>query len=212
MKKVKFLIPFALFGLMLSGCGEASALKDNFTSEDMQINTPWEEFYLPAASIEFVEESLTLNKGESKAFEYTIQPVGANANSLNWFSNNENIATVDKGVVTGVGAGETTIIASSPDNIFDPVELSVTVEIPIKDFSIQIPEKFDIEGEYQLDVTYDPADTTQRDLVYELVDPEQANILSISSEGLVKTFETNGEVPVKVYSPALGESSAKSCF
>ena len=210
MKKVKFLIPFALFGLMLSGCGEASALKDNFTSEDMQINTPWEEFYLPAASIEFVEESLTLNKGESKAFEYTIQPVGANANSLNWFSNNENVATVDKGVVTGVGAGETTIIASSPDNIFDPVELSVTVEIPIKDFTIQVPEKLDIEGEYQLDVSYDPADTTQRDLVYELVDPEQANILSISSEGLVKTFETNGEVPVKVYSPALGEGSAKS--
>ena len=212
-KKLRFLIPFAVFSLMLSGCGEASALKDNFTDEDLVINTPWEDFYLPASSVEFAEgeDSIVVNKGETHTYKYSIQPVGANANGLNWFSNNENIATVDKGVVTGIAAGETTIIASSPENAFDPVELNVQVEVPITSFELEeaVTGRLDWSDTYQFNVTYVPEDTTQRELSYEIIDASEADLVAVNGQGVITTANKNGTAKLKVTSPYLGADKAK---
>ena len=162
MKKSRFLIPLALIGLVLTGCASAADLVDNFSDADREIETPWEEYVMPASSIEFAEgeESIELNKGETHTYSYTISPRGATANALSWFSNNQNVATVENGVVTAVGGGETTILASSAEANFDPVELAVKVNVPLINFSLDVPARLEWNERYEFDVTYDPVDTT----------------------------------------------------
>ena len=199
MKKKLLILPLILFGLTLSSCG-GNTLKDNFTEADQEIDTPWTDYVMPASGIEFAdgEESIVLNKGESHTYQYTILPRGATANSLNWFSFDENIATVNQGVVTAVGGGETTITASSPDNAFDPVELNVNVVVPLKDFSLTIPQKLDWNGQYRFDVAYDPVDTTEQALKYEISESSVDNLLSVNEEGVVTTYNQNGTAKLKV--------------
>lgn len=114
MRKKLLFLPIALLGLVLSGCG-SSTLKDNFTEADQVVETPWTDFVLPATGINFAagEESISLKKGETHAYQYEIQPRGATVNSLTWYSYDESVATVTNGVVTAVGGGQTTISVGS---------------------------------------------------------------------------------------------------
>ena len=212
MKKLKLLIPFAVFGLMLSSCSDPTALAKNYTSDDLNIDTPWTDYYLPATSVEFEdgEESLSLNKGDVHSYRYSLSPKGATTNSLVWDSDAKSVATVESGVVTAVGAGEATITASSPDDSFDPVELYVSVNVPLTDFTVSVPEKFDWEVEQKLEVTYEPSDTTYKDLVFEIVNPSVEGLLEIEQDGTITTERKNGTATLKVYSPYLGEEHAKT--
>ena len=188
-----------LLGLGLSAC-DSAALKDNFTEADQVVETPWSDYVLPATGIVFDdgEDSLTLVKGETHTYSYSIQPRGATANSINWFSDDINIATVENGVVTAVGGGKTTITASVEDNAFDPVELNVNVVVPLTDFTLNIPEKLEWNEEYQFDVTYEPVDTTERNLKYEISESSVAGLVSINEQGVVTTTNQNGTAKLKV--------------
>ena len=199
MKKKLLILPIALLGLLLSSCGGAN-LKDNYSPADQVVETPWTDYTLPASGIEFAagEESLTLQKGETHAYQYTILPRGATANSLNWFSDDENVATVDKGVVTAVGGGQTKIIASSPEDAFEPAELNVNVVVPLKDFTLNVPQKLDWDAQYRFDVTYDPADTTEKELKYEISESSVEGLVSINEQGLLTTSNKNGTAKLKV--------------
>ena len=199
MKKSRFFIPFALIGLVLTGCASAADLVDNFSDADRTIETPWEEYVMPASSIEFAEgeENIELNKGDTHTYSYTIYPRGATANALSWFSNNQNVATVENGVVTAVGGGETTILASSADANFDPVELAVKVNVPLVNFSLDVPARLDWNERYEFDVTYDPADTTYRDLTYEIVNPSAEGVALIDGNA-VTTGGANGTATLRV--------------
>ena len=198
MKKKLLFIPAILVGLVLTGC--ASGLKDNFTEADQSIDTPWVDYSLPATGVEFAEgeAAISLKKGETHTYQYTIVPKGATANSLNWFSDNENVATIDKGTVTAVGGGDAVITVSSPENSFDPVELSVSVTVPLVDFTLDVPQKLDWDEEYTFPVTYDPADTTEKELVYEISESSVAGLVSINEQGVVTTTHQNGTAKLKV--------------
>ena len=199
MKKSRFFIPFALIGLVLTGCANASALVDNFSEGDRAIETPWEEYVMPASGLEFAEgeESIELNKGDTHTYSYTIQPRGATANSINWFSNNQNIVSVADGVVTAVGGGETTILASSIEGTFDAVELAVKVNVPLQDFSLDVPARLDWNERYEFDVTYVPEDTTYRELTYEIVNPSAEGVALLDGEA-VTTGGANGSATLRV--------------
>ena len=211
MKKVRFFIPFVLFGLALTGCESASALKDNFSEADFEIETKWEDFVMPAREIEFKEgdESIELNKGEKYSYTYTISPRGATVNSLTWTSVDENVATVADGVVTAVGAGETSIIVNSLDSTFSAAELNVKVNVPLSNFSLSVPERLDWNETYQLDATLEPTDTTYTDLRYEIINASPEGVASVSSTGEVSTFGFDGTATLKVFSEYLGENNAK---
>ncbi|MBO4703286.1 MAG: starch-binding protein [Bacilli bacterium] len=199
MKKKFLILPIALLGLVLSSCG-VSTLKDNYTAEDQAIETPWSDYVMPATGIEFEdgEETLSLVKGETHAYRYSIQPRGATVNSLNWFSDNENVATVSDGVVSAVGGGEATITVSVPDSDFEAQELDVNVIVPLTNFALEVPEKLVWEEEYQFPVTYEPEDTTERDLTYKITESSVAGLLSVSEEGLVTTTKQNGTAKLEV--------------
>ena len=197
-KKSRLFLPFALLGLVLTGCGNASELQDNFTDADKDIPTQWTE--MPATGIQFAEgeENLVLKQGESHEYKFSILPKGATGGGVNWFSNDTNVATVDKGVVTAVGGGDAIITASSPENVFDPVELNVEVVVPITDFSLDVPERIDWDAEYQFAVTYQPADTTERQLSYEITEASVEGLVSVNEQGVVTTTNKNGTAKLKV--------------
>ena len=199
MRKKLLILPIALFGLVLTGCDSAN-LQDNFTEADQVVDTPWSDYVMPANGIEFMdgEESISLKKGETHTYQYVIQPRGATVNSLTWFSYNENVATVENGVVTAVGGGQATITASSPENTFEPVELTVNVIVPLDDFAVKVPERLEWDEEYTLDVTYVPEDTTERDLIYEISESSPADLVSITGQGIIATGHQNGTAKLKV--------------
>ena len=210
MKKLKFFIPFLVGGLILTGCKSASDLEDNFSDEDLVIDTPWEDFVMPAIGVEFAggEESIELNKGETHSYKYEIQPRGATSNSLTWTSSDPEVATVSDGVVTAVGGGEATItLGGFDDSTINIPELSVKVNVPLVDFSLNIPDRLDWDESYSLTPTFEPEDTTYTDLKYEIVSGD--DLLTISESGVATTFAKNGTAKIKVTSEFLGEAKAK---
>lgn len=211
MKKIKFFIPLLLGGLVLAGCESASDLKDIFSDEDLVINTPWQDFVMPAIGVEFAEgeDSIELNKGETHAYKYEIQPRGATNNSLTWTSADESVATVSGGVVTAVGGGETTISVGGVDTVFNDSELSVKVNVPLVDFSLEVPSRLEWDEKYTFTPTCDPIDTTYRKFSYEVVNPSTEGLVSVNENGEVSTGSVNGTATLRVTSEFLGADKAK---
>jgi len=81
----------------------------------------------PAESVEIVEpESKTLKAGETLTLTSIVLPGNANQ-QVTWSSSDESIATVVRGVVTGLKEGKVTITACAKDNneIKDSIELTI---------------------------------------------------------------------------------------
>ena len=117
--------------------GEWKSVSKVFTtSTKMKLNTGWDvgivvdpgpadgmvfdniklELYdsgVPATSIEMNKKSIRLVPGRSTTLAVMATPLEGDVNLLKWTSSNENVATVEYGIVTGVGKGEATITAET---------------------------------------------------------------------------------------------------
>ena len=69
----------------------------------------------PVTGIELDREHATIKPGETTKLNVTFIPANASNKALAWSSHNTSIATVDNGIVTGVGIGSTAITARSID-------------------------------------------------------------------------------------------------
>ena len=123
-------------------------------------DTPWTDYNVPASDIKFAkgEDNITLNKGETHTYQVTISPKDANVNSVTWTSTHPNIATVEAGVVTAVGGGETEIVVSSPIRAFTSKTLHVKVDVPLTSFDIT-PNgtiECDFNKQYEFTASYEP--------------------------------------------------------
>ncbi|MGI6747001.1 MAG: right-handed parallel beta-helix repeat-containing protein [Anaerovoracaceae bacterium] len=58
-------------------------------------------------------EAITLGIGETVTITATVEPSNATRKTVTWSTSDANVATVDNGVVTAVGEGETTITATA---------------------------------------------------------------------------------------------------
>ncbi|MBR3685659.1 MAG: endonuclease [Clostridia bacterium] len=76
--------------------------------------------------VEISQSSVNMVKGETFKLEANVYPAGASS-SLTWTSSSPSVASVDKGVVTALGAGTTTITATSTvdSSIKDTVTITV---------------------------------------------------------------------------------------
>lgn len=72
-------------------------------------------------------DSLSIYQGNTKTIGITLSPENATNTAVEWFSLNDNIATVKNGVVTGISPGETTIVAKVLDSNEITLNLPVTV-------------------------------------------------------------------------------------
>lgn len=68
----------------------------------------------PCTGITLDKDTLTIARGETATLIATVEPADT-TNTIVWSSENDNIATVENGVVTAVGLGETTITAACGD-------------------------------------------------------------------------------------------------
>lgn len=65
----------------------------------------------PCTGITLDKDTLTIARGETATLTATVEPANT-TNTIVWSSENDNIATVENGVVAAVGLGETTITAT----------------------------------------------------------------------------------------------------
>lgn len=102
------------------------------------------------ASIELSETEKTLNIGETFKLTATVLPEEAYNKTLTWSSDNEKVATVNKGVITALGAGECNIKCKASDGsnvsatchitVLEPEQYWLSVIVPNGNFAINVTD------------------------------------------------------------------------
>lgn len=114
------------------------------------------------SSIELSETEATMEVGEDLTLKASILPDNANNKSVNWTSDNADVATVVNGVITAVSPGECDITCASTDGsnvsavchivVNEPEQHWLSVVLPNGSFSINVTNLESIE----LKITPDP--------------------------------------------------------
>ena len=137
-------------------------------------------------SISFSQDNVSVKKDETINLVAIIKPSELSGSKLTWTSSNPDIATVDtSGKVKGLSVGKTSITVTTSNGkkatcVVEVVNDSVNVEkINL------VPDKsvIDTESMSQISVTIEPANATDRDLVWTSSDP---SIATVDSNGVVK--------------------------
>lgn len=82
---------------------------------------------IPVSNILLSKNVSILEAGQKDRIEATIVPANATVQTLIWHSDNESVATVDDGEITGVGEGMATVTVSTPSG---SVTKQLTVIVP----------------------------------------------------------------------------------
>ncbi|MBQ9529271.1 MAG: Ig domain-containing protein [Bacteroidales bacterium] len=156
----------------------------------------------PVSGISLSAESLTIGKGATETLTATIEPADAANKNVIWSSSDSKIATVDGGVVTGVGGGECDIVARTEDGGFEAVCHVKVSSIPVEALEFSNGSSFTLladAGEtYTLIVTYTPANTSDRDLEWSSSDASLATV-EVTEEGqAIVTFASGNTGPVTI--------------
>lgn len=81
---------------------------------------------IAVTGVKLDRDALTINRGETAALTATVLPVNATNQKLSWQTGDRTIATVNKGTVTGIGEGKTTVTVTTQDGGYT-VQCTVTV-------------------------------------------------------------------------------------
>ena len=204
MKKYRLLIPLVAMGMVLTSCSQGTdglmTIFDNYTSGEADIDTDWVDYGLPLKSINFAsgENNREVAVGEEHEISYTVSPTDA---LINWKSSDEEIATVNKGVVKGISPGKVSITASGGEGSTVSKSISINVIIPIEDFNV-IGYKslvMDLGESSSIEYELTPYDTTEDTLVFKSNDEE---VVSVDAYGVIKALNV-GNTTVSVTHPKL---------
>lgn len=128
--------------------------------------------------IVFDIKSKEIHQYENFTITPTFTPDNASNKNLTWSSDDETVATVENGVVTGVGVGETTIMAVAQDGSNKFAFCSVTV-LPnyAESISLDLTSKLLNPGEaVTLMATVLPATTTDKSVTWTSTDEKVATV------------------------------------
>ena len=192
--------------MALASCSKGD-LSLKIDKVDLDFDAPWTEYSLPITSVSFEEgqESVTVHKGEKYEYQYSIEPKKAMKKSLSWSSSDEEVATVERGVVTAVGAGKAEITVFNKEYSFTPISLNIEVDVPIKDIAFESSTfEANINSTYQLEAVFSPADTTETALTWA---SENESVATIDSEtGLLTTYEVEEPVVITARSAFINKT------
>ncbi len=133
----------------------------------------------------------------------TFQLTASGSDPVVWESKNTTVATVENGLVTAKGKGETMIIATV-GNLKDSCK--ITVETPLQSLSFRETTKtVQRDSSYQIEVIYEPADASVPELLWE---SENAVVAHVNKTGKVSALK-DGTTVVKAYTP--DKSFSASC-
>lgn len=104
----------AVFGSTELKFGDVSYSKDNVSYVPTVLSGSTLTIVNPCTGITLDKDTLTIARGETATLTATVEPADT-TNTIVWSSENDNIATVENGVVTAVGLGETTLTAACGD-------------------------------------------------------------------------------------------------
>ena len=115
----------------------------------------------PVTGITLNRKTLELEKGSTEKLTATVLPGNADGDkTVTWLSSNNDVATVENGVVTAIGKGSATITARTANGI--ETTCAVTVGVPLKGISFEnnITEKtLNRTEQFTLEVVFNPTDT-----------------------------------------------------
>ena len=153
---------------------------------------------------------ITLNPGLEFEIDATVWPENATNKTLKWKSDNEIVAIVDNGVVTGKEVGNCTITASSTDGsgVLKSIKVHVQqIDKEIKVASISL-DKSDITigmgSQTQIHAIVRPSNATNKTLKWESSKPKVANI----NNGKIIPVKS-GDCVITVYSTDGSNKTAK---
>lgn len=154
-------------------------------------------------------KSLTLNVGESQTLTAAVAPADAGNQTVKWFSDDYNVASVENGVVEGLSEGTTTITATTEDGAYTDSCL-VTVKndtvhvtgISLSTKSMTLP----VGGSAPLSATLTPANASFEDIHWSSSDD---SVAAMDFDGSVKGYKPG----TAVITVSTGDGSvADSCI
>ncbi len=153
------------FELIQNNVGDGVNCIKFTTTESKQIGFKIFKFDLAEAvhvnSVSLDKKNITLKPYETETLVASILPANADDKSVTWTSNNNNVATVENGVVTGVAGGNTVITVTTVDG-----SKTDTCEVTVEE---QIPTELVTQSQLNIKYKYEPdtlADVIEIDDVY----------------------------------------------
>lgn len=123
---------------------------------------------VPATSIELSEGELEMVVGDTETVTATVLPENATDKTVTWTTSDEDVATVNNGTITAVGAGEATITATC-GSVSAHVEVTV-VEPEPETYTVEFDEKGGSKVDDQVvtagQKATKPADPTKKDKTF----------------------------------------------
>ncbi|QCX00034.1 DUF5011 domain-containing protein [Aggregatimonas sangjinii] len=146
---------------------------------------------IPVTSVVIDPPSGTLAVGEQLQLNGTTLPADASAAGVDWFSEDEDIATIDgTGLVRGISVGTVNIIADAIDGNGASQTASITVtpaDIPLIGISVTPSTASIVEGAtVQLGLVFDPTNASNQEVVWSSDNP---NTATVDNDGLVRGVE-----------------------
>ncbi|WP_455957695.1 Ig-like domain-containing protein, partial [Anaerotignum lactatifermentans] len=174
----------------VKGNGTIYEKTDNVTVTD-QVKTG-------VTGVSLNKTELALEVGETGTLTATVAPTNATNKGVTWSSSNNEIATVDNGVVTAVSAGEAIITVTTEDGA-KTATCKVTVNAPqtkpVTRVSLNKAElALVMNGTEKLTATVEPSDATNQNVTWE---SNKTDVATVEQDGTVKAVGT-GEATIKV--------------
>ncbi len=143
--------------------------------------------------IKLDKTAITMNVGKSTTVTPTISPKDATIKTVKWYSDNNDVATVDKnGKITAKGSGYATITAETVDGSFK-ARTSVFAIKPVTGVSLNKKSVYiDVGDKFTLKPIFKPSDATITDVTWKSSDKKVA---TVSSSGVVKGIK-RGEATI----------------
>lgn len=201
MKKIVYLLLISSVLVGLSACK---------TNKDI----PEEPKFIEVKSISLSSKEATLLVGNSFNLSCTILPSNASDKKVTWSSSNDQVATVNGGLVQAISGGTVVITARSSNGLTSSCKITVRRPfIAIERIELSPKELTLIEGDKALFVaTVFPVNATNKDVLWKSSNPDVAKIngaeVQALSEGTatitVTSFDggVKAEAHVTVKSPA----------
>lgn len=146
----------------------------------------------PVVSVALDERTKTMYVGQTARLTYSVLPSNASTSSVTWTSTNTSVATVDStGLVTAKGVGSTVIILKTIDGGYSVYctiivkRVATTVKFDVTELSLKVG------GFYYIKTTLTPADSTDKELVWE------------SSDTKIAVVDNDGKVTAKAAGSAI---------
>ena len=190
--------------------GETSATA-RIVAQDKPIGT--------AEKIAFNDSAITIARGQYSSNTLNITPGNSGIEGFEWYSSDETVVTVNRGILYAIGEGTATVTVMNPDHNEVSAECTVTVSVPLNDLIVIDPSIKIEKGKARQVLLYKyPSDNTD-EISYTSSDD---SIASVDQFGKVtgvgfgtavitaSAGKISKEIEVAVYRPLAGISLDKT--